>query len=250
MAQRWTLEVRVGSFIILGLALLVLFIFAIGDLSTYFQPGYRLHVLFSSAIGITKGSPVLYAGVEVGKVQQVNIVRRPEEIRPHIELLVRLPTSIRIREDDKAVISTFGLLGEKHLEITPGPGEGTILGPDSQLVGQPPVSTELLIERSDAVLKELQRTLQGINSLVGDTEATIHLKEALHEARDATRHWRALGERLNIAMSNAEAGQGSLGKFLFDDELYDRVVLFVDDLRAHPWKLLARPKRSKQQKNE
>lgn len=243
MAQRWTLEIRVGSFIIAGLALLVFFVFAIGDLSTYFQPGYRLRVLFSSANGITEGSPVQYAGVEVGKVQRVDVMYLDDQTAPQVELHVRIPASITIRDDDEVAISTFGLLGEKYLEITPGPGAGKILGPNSQLVGKPPVSTERLIERSDEVLTELKQTLEGFNSLVGDAEARIYLQEAIQEARDATRHWRALGERLNMTMSRAESGEGNLGKLLFDDELYERMVLFVDDLRANPWKLLARPRR-------
>ena len=241
MAQRWTLEIKVGAFIVLGVALLIFFIFAIGDLSTFFQPGYRLRVIFDSANGIADGSPVQYAGVEKGKIQAVNIVSPPDHT-PYVELLVRLPTSVTVRADDVASISTFGLLGEKYLEIMPGPGQGKVLEPEGQLIGKPPVSTERIIERSNEVLTEFKQTLQGLNSLVGDPEARIYLKEALQEARDATRYWKALGERLNIAMSNVEAGQGSLGRLLFDDELYMRMVAFVDDIRAHPWKLLVRPK--------
>ena len=241
MAQRWTLEIRVGSFIVAGLVLAVIFIFALGDLSTYFQPGYRVRVLFSSANGITDGSPVQYAGVEVGKVQRVQIVYLPDNPTPQVELHVRLPSSVILRTDDVAAISTFGLLGEKYLSLAPGPGKGEVLGPDGQLVGMPPVSTELIIQRSDEVLTELKRTLEGINSLVGDEEAKLYLKEALMDAHNATRHWSALGERLNIAMQHAETGDGTLGKLLYDDELYQRMVLFVDDLRANPWKLLVKP---------
>jgi len=245
MAQRWSLEIKVGAFVVLGLALLIFFVFAIGDLSTALQPGYRLGVLFDSANGITDGSPVQYAGVEVGKVQAVKI-ETPQERAPRVRLVIKLPTSVIVRSDDMASISTFGLLGEKYLSITPGPGAGSILEPNGELVGQPPVSTEQIMERSNEVLTEFKQTLQGLNSLVGDLEARIYLKEALVEARDATRHWKALGERLNLAMSHAESGQGSLGRLLFDDDLYLRVAALVDDLKAHPWKLLARPRRSKQ----
>jgi len=243
MAQRWSLEIKVGAFILSGLALLVVFIFAIGDLTTAFQPGYRLRVLFDSANGITDGAPVQYAGVEVGKVQDVQIIYPKDETVPKVALIVRLPSSVTVRDDDEASISTFGLLGEKFLEISPGLGQGPILEPDGQLIGKPPVSTERIIERSNEVLTEFKQTLQGLNSLVGNPEARIYLKEALLEARDATRHWKAVGERLNLALSYAEAGHGSLGKFLYDDELYRRAMLFVDDLRAHPWKLLVRPKK-------
>ncbi len=245
MMQRWTLEVKVGAWIVLGITLLVFFIFAIGDLSTAFQPGYRLNVIFDSANGITDGSPVQYAGVEVGKVQAVQIIKLPEHDRPQVQLAVRLPSSVQVRTDDTASISTFGLLGEKYLAITPGPGQGAALAPNGQLSGEPPVSTEHIMEQSNEVLNEFKQTLQGLNNLVGDPEARIYLKEALLEARDATRQWKLLGERLNLAISYAESGQGNLGKLLYDDELYRQVAAFVDDLRAHPWKLLVRRKNQK-----
>ena len=246
MAQRWTLEIRVGAFIISGLALLAIFIFAIGDFSTAFAPGYRLRVLFDSANGITDGSPVQYAGVEVGKIERVRLVYPKDQTSPKVELIVRLPSQVSVRADDEASISTFGLLGEKYLEIRPGPGADLLLGPDGLLQGKPPVSTERIIERSNEVLTEFKQTLEGLNSLVGDPEARIYLKEALQEARDATRHWKALGERLNVAMIYAESGEGSVGRLLFDDDLYQRVVSLVEDIRAHPWKLLVRPKNQEQ----
>ena len=49
---------------------------------------------------------------------------------------------------------------------------------------------------------------------------------------------------MNLAMSFTESGQGSLGKLVFSDDLYLRMTAMMDDLQAHPWKLLARPKKS------
>lgn len=244
--QRLSLEMKVGAFIVTGVALLVFMLFAIGDLATYFQPGYQLRVVFDSANGISRGSPVQYSGVEVGKVEDVRVIYPRDRATPHVELLVRLPQRVLVRADDEASISTFGLLGEKYLQITPGPGGGALLRTGDQLVGKPPVSTERIVERSDEVLTELKRTLEGLNSIVADPEARIYLKETLQEARNATRHWRHLGERLNLAMSHVEEGEGSLGKLLYDEELYQRMVAFVDDLRQHPWKLLTRPKKQGQ----
>lgn len=243
MRQQMTLEIKVGAFIVTGVALLIFLLFAIGDLATYFQPGYHLRVEFESANGLGEGSPVQYAGVEVGKIERLRIVYPPAGAA-RVEIVARLPRHIKIRDDDEAAISTFGLLGEKYLAITPGPGAGALLASGDLLVGKPPVSTELVIERSNEVLSEFKRTLEGLNSLVGDPEARINLRETLQEARDATRNWKLLGQRLNLAMSHVEGGQGSLGRLLYDEELYQRMVAFVDDLRAHPWKLLIRPKKT------
>ena len=245
MVQRRSVEVTVGLFVIVGLALLVGFIFAIGDFSAAFRPHYRFSVVFDSANGITEGAPVQYAGVEVGKVERLRIEYPKGQSIPKVQLVVVLPETIKVRSDDEASISTFGLLGEKYLEIAPGPGNGSMIPPNGQLIGQPPVSTEAIMERSNEVLTEFKQTLEGLNSLVGDPEARIYLKEALQEARDATRHWKALGERLNVAMSYAESGEGNFGKLLYDEDLYQRMVSLVEDLRAHPWKLLVKPKSQK-----
>ena len=241
MTRRWTLEVKVGAFVIFGVALFVIAIFVIGDFSTAFMPTHPVRILFDSANGITDVSPAQYAGVEVGKVQSVRIVPANGRSMPQVELIAKLPKDVNIRSDDQAAISTFGLLGEKYLEITPGPGTGRVLGPQEALIGKSPVSTEIVIQRSNEVLTELKATLQGINTLVGDPEARVYLKETVREARDATRNWKMVGERLNLALSYAESGQGNVGKLLFDDDLYQRMSGFVDDIKAHPWKLLVRP---------
>ena len=240
-----SLEIKVGVFIVSGVGILIFLLFAIGDVATYFQPGRQLRVVFDSANGIGRGSPVQYAGVEVGKVEDVRIVYPTDQPTPKVELRIRVPRHVEVRMDDEASISTFGLLGEKFLEITPGPGQGALVVPSDLLIGQPPVSTEQVIERSNEVLTEFKRTLEGLNSFVADTEARIYLKETLREARDATRYWKILGERLNLAMSYAESGEGSLGRLVYDDELYQRMVLLVEDLRQHPWKLMVRPRSQK-----
>lgn len=245
--RRMSLEIKVGLFLVSGIGLLVFFLFAIGDLGTYFQPGYALRVVFDSANGIGRGSPVQYAGVEVGKVENVDIIYPSQQLAPQVELSIKVPRRIKLRTDDEAAISTFGLLGEKYLEITPGPALGQVLQPGDMLIGKPTVSTEQVIERSSQVLSELKRTLEGLNTIVGDPEARLYLKETLMEARDATRNWKLLGQRFNMAFSHAEEGQGTLGKLLFDETLYQQMEIFVQDIRQHPWKLLSRPKKSDKQ---
>ena len=245
LQQRASLEIKVGFFVVAGLALLVFCLFTIGDLGTFFQPGYDLRVLFDSANGVGTGSPVQYAGVEVGKVQDLRLVYGPDHQSPKVEVVLRLPRSIVVRSDDAASISTFGLLGEKYVELMPGDGAGTILRPGEVLIGKPAVSTERIMERSNEVLTELKRTLAGLNSLVGDPEARLYLAEAVQEARDATRNWKLVAERMNLALTHVESGHGTMGKLLFDDTLYQQLIYFIEDLQQHPWKLLVRPKEKK-----
>ena len=188
METQRSLELKVGAFIVVTVILLMIALFAIGDVATFFEPAYRVRVLFDSANGISEGSPVQYAGVELGKVEAVQIVYLSDRPVPKVELTVRLPKRVQIHSDDQAAISTFGLLGEKYLQVIPGAGAGTLLKANDVLIGKPPVSTERIIEQSNEVLNEFKRTLEGLNSLVADPEARIYLKEAIREARDATRN--------------------------------------------------------------
>lgn len=232
---------KVGAWVVAGLALLIFFIFAIGDLSNAFQPGYDFRVIFDSANGIMDGSPVQYAGVEVGKVQAVRLIYPQDGSSAKVELIARVPTSVKVRADDDAAISTFGLLGEKYLSIRQGPGAGSVIGPGGELQGKPPVSTEQIMERSNEALNQFKQALEGVNKFVGDPQSRTYFAEAMVEARDAAKNLKILGERLNAAMANAEAGQGSLGKILFTDSLHQQLSDMITDLRMHPWKLLQKP---------
>ena len=112
MARRWTLEIKVGAFVILGVALLIMFVFAIGDLQTFFVPSYRIRVVFDSANGITDGSPVQYAGVEVGKIERVRLVPAKDRATPQVELVSRLPSYVKIRSTAWMAVpaATLGLV--------------------------------------------------------------------------------------------------------------------------------------------
>lgn len=177
MQQRVSLEIKVGAFIVGGVVLLVIFLFAIGDLATYFQPGYGLRVIFDSAIGISRGSPVQYAGVEVGKVEDVRIVYPDERAAPKVELLVRLPRDVKVYSDDEASISTFGLLGEKYLEIMPGPGAGARLQPSEILIGKPPIKEGYSYHNKKCALpKKITQKRHSIEQNVAETENRIRRK--------------------------------------------------------------------------
>jgi phospholipid/cholesterol/gamma-HCH transport system substrate-binding protein len=167
------------------------------------------------------------------------------DMTPDVEIVLRLPQSVVVRSEDQAQISTFGLLGEKFIEIIPGRQSSPPLPAGGALRGKPPVSMDQVIERSNKVLTDLERMLSGINSFVEDPEARSNLRQAISELRDAAKGWKDLNLRLHEAMTHVQAGQGNLGKLLYDEGLYTNLNDFVTDIRAHPWKLLVRPKEKK-----
>jgi phospholipid/cholesterol/gamma-HCH transport system substrate-binding protein len=191
-------EVKVGIFILIGLIILVVMIFSIGEVY-FLKPGYRIKVLFNFANGIGMNAPVRLAGVEVGEIDNIRIYYDTKEEQTRVELSAWVKRDVAIEEDARAVINTLGLLGEKYLEIFPGGGKR--LEDGDVLVGIDPISTEYM---------------------------TMELKKLL--------------ESFTVIAERLEKGEGTVGRFLTDESIYNNLEAFTADIKENPWKLMHKPK--------
>ena len=216
-----TFEIKVGAFILAGIAIGFLIIFSIGDINLS-KTGYDIVVRFDFASGIGSAAPVRLAGVGVGRVSGVNIVYSDRDKKSYAEVHAWIQSDAKIEEDARITINTLGLLGEKYLEIYPGTPGKRLIGNGDFLIGQNPVVMEKLTEN----LVDLSNSVTTI-------------------------------------VRRLERGEGTVGKLLVEDAVYDdlRSIMgnvkdfsvdlkstgtnfkdFSDDLKKHPWKLLARPR--------
>jgi len=188
---------KVGLFVALGLMAGVVLVFTIRDWQVL-RAGYEIRVLFESASGIVVGAPVKFAGVEVGEVRSIRIIR--SDMPPAstmVELSLRLPKGLEIRSDDRAFIAMLGLLGEKYVEILPGPGEGEVLKPGEMLIGAGTISELELAQRLISMLSQLEGTLKAADALMGDPRVHRRLDSTLERAEGLIR-------RLDQAIQQAE----------------------------------------------
>ena len=153
-----TFELKVGLFIMIGVAILFMIVFSIGGIN-FSKTGYRIKVLFGFANGIGGTAPVRLAGVGVGQVQGIRIIRDNKTDTTKAELIVWINDNTKIEEDAVATINTLGLLGEKYLEILPGtPGRPALKNMDT-LVGKDPVPMEKFTE-------DLAKLADSVNVIV------------------------------------------------------------------------------------
>lgn len=81
------------------------------------QKSYETYVAYmrDSVSGLGPNAPVKYLGVEVGKVRDIALdPDNPERVR----LLLQIEPSVPIKEDTVALLSTQGLTGITHVELT------------------------------------------------------------------------------------------------------------------------------------
>ena len=240
MFTRSGFELKVGIFIFIGIVILSVIVFSVGNFYSV-KSGYLLNIIFDFANGISVGAPVRYAGVEVGEVQDVEVYFDERENQPMVRVLVWVSQNTWINEDATATINTLGLLGEKYLEITPGTKETRLLKKGDILRGHDPVSTESLTRDMEKTLAKIDSLMDGINGVVGDEEFQNSVKNTVSNLELLTADLREL-------VRVAKEGEGTIGQFMSNDSVYKNIDELILDIKQNPWKLLFRPKESKRRK--
>ncbi|MDP2921772.1 MAG: MlaD family protein [Candidatus Omnitrophota bacterium] len=242
MFTRMNFELKVGIFIFIGIVILSVIIFSIGNFYSV-KSGYTLNVVFSFANGIGIGAPVRYSGVQVGEVQEIRVYFDEKENKPLVNLSIWVAQNTWINENAKASINTLGLLGEKYLEITPGTRDTRLLQKGNTLRGMDPVSTEEIARSTKELVEKIGTLTDSVNKIAGDEEMRISLKNTVANME-------ALSGDLRDFLSNARQGKGTIGRLMSDDTLYNHIDEMILDIKAHPWKLLFKPPEPKENKKK
>ena len=243
------LEFRVGLFVILALGILSYLVIHTGDF--YMKPGYTIRFVFSFVQGIDAGTPVKLAGVKVGDVKQIQVVRNPEG-QTQVEVSTWISQGVYIEDDAKAVIKSLGMLGDKYIEIVPGTPGNKMIGNGSTVIGKNPFAIEDIAEGTRQLIGQLQSVSENINSIVGDPEfksavkgTFINADKTFIDADITIKNFTQASEDLKEAANSAKIvlgrmrdGEGTVGRLLKSDQIAKDLEAFTADIKEHPWKLL------------
>lgn len=160
-----TFELKVGIFILIGIAILFLIVFSIGDIYIV-KPGYRVKIWFNYASGIGPSAPIRFAGVSVGQVEGIHLFYDEKEKRTKAEINAWIKDQkMKIEKDARVTINTLGLLGEKYVEIFPGTPGSPVLQNNEVIVGHDPIPMEKITENlanlSDSVSQIVDKLKRG-----------------------------------------------------------------------------------------
>lgn len=118
MQQNRKTEFWVGTFVLAGIAAVLLLIFQVADVKSFSQSeSYSLRAQFDNIGGLKVRSPVKVGGVVVGRVSDITL-SAPEYI-PTVTLEIDSQFG-HFPETSSAAILTSGLLGEQYIGIRPG----------------------------------------------------------------------------------------------------------------------------------
>lgn len=158
--------VMVGLFTAVCLAVLGWLVFRVEDWSLGGDGGQTVEALFDSVAGLNEKAPVRVAGVKVGTVDSIGLEGRQARVR------LRLEQDVPLTEGTQASIANAGILGDKYVELIPGPADAAPLADGARVPGETPVTFDEALARFDSLGQSLQE-LTGDVSSRGDLGASI-----------------------------------------------------------------------------
>jgi phospholipid/cholesterol/gamma-HCH transport system substrate-binding protein len=215
-----SLETRLGVFVAITIGAAVLIIENFGG-QEVFKHGKHISAQFDTVQDLKIGDRVKMAGVEIGRVEDIELATNK------VSVVMRLSDKAVVKTDSKATIKFTGLMGQNFVGIDFGTPDAPMAGDGAIIVAveQPDLSA-IMAKLDDAAsgIKNMTSTFtpDTINNLLGPL--TDFLKQN-------SGNLAATISNVKNVSSEIAAGQGTLGRLIYDDSLYLSAMSTVSNLQ-------------------
>lgn len=187
-------DLRVGIFMLAAILLTGFLILNSSGSFNPFEKKTRLRARFVTADGLHAGADVQLAGVSIGKVENVSFLppdlpagERIEATLNVVSSLDKKPISELIRSDSTATLVATSVLGnDKMINITPGTSKGEPVEDNAILPSNTMISLNQLTSTGNDLLSQINKLAVPANEI----------------------------------LNKANRGEGTLGRFVNDEQLY------------------------------
>src|SRR4051812_28244697 len=107
-------RIRLGIFVSIGVALLIVTIYVIGKKQNLFGTTFKVSGIFHNVSGLQVGSNVRFSGISIGTVENIEIIT---DSTVRVDMILEEKTRKFIKKDAKASIGSEGLMGNKIVNI-------------------------------------------------------------------------------------------------------------------------------------
>jgi phospholipid/cholesterol/gamma-HCH transport system substrate-binding protein len=188
-------SVIVGLFILLGLLFLIGGILMVGNLHDTFKQKMLIVSLFDDVSGLKKGNNVWFSGVKIGTVNELHFYGKSQ-----VEVIMNIETKSQqyIRKDAKVKISSDGFIGNKILIIYGG------------------TSTSGAVREGDTLA----------------VEKTFSSDDMINTLQENNKNLFAITSDFKTISSKLAKGDGTVGKLLNDNSVYEHINAATISLQA------------------
>ena len=175
-----SVEIRSGIFVVLAMIALTILIFSVGNFRSRLRSAARYHTYVSDAKFLKTHDAITYGGFKVGEIKNIEVA--PER-HGMVKITLEVEPEVEVKEDSSLQVKQDGILGPKYLEITPGTPGSKRAAPGTTLPGIVPTAFIELGPSFEGPLARLDKMLENLNAILGDTEFRKNIAGMLGDAR-------------------------------------------------------------------
>jgi phospholipid/cholesterol/gamma-HCH transport system substrate-binding protein len=209
-AQTSKFKIRLGLFIVGGLALFVAAVFVIGKQKNLFDPVYKLTTSFHDVAGLQVGCNIRFSGINVGTVDNITIIN---DSTVSVDMLIKQSVRRFIKADCEAGIGSSGIIGDRVLIITQGGSNAPLPKDGDHIASKEPVETDAIMaslkvtaDNAAVIASQLGEIFTKINRgngtlgrLLGDSTMAENINQTIVSLRKGSK---GLNENMNAAKDN------------------------------------------------
>ena len=187
-------KIKLGIFVTIGVAILIIGIYFVGQRQRMFSSTFRLSAVFKDINGLQVGNNVRFSGINVGTIDNIKIVT---DSTVQVDMIIDNGSMKFIKKDATAVIGSDGLMGNKILIIACGHGSTKIVKDKDFIASLQPVSFE-------DIMKKMKVTADNSAKITTDLSVIVH---------------------------NIRAGKGTVGKLFMDTSFAQDIDKTVSNVK-------------------
>jgi phospholipid/cholesterol/gamma-HCH transport system substrate-binding protein len=226
---------RVGVFVLVGLAVFLGMIYALGARARLFEPRFTISAEFTEVGGLVEGATVRLAGVQIGRVSSVTLPSEPGG-RVRVDMTIARRVGNRVRKDSVARIETQGLLGDRIIELSVGSATAPPVGPNDVIASSDPFDINRVMGESAQVVRSVGLLADSLR----ETAQSLNQSGLVQEATATVQAARKVTDQVGRLAAEVERGKGWAHALIYEEPL---ALRRVNDLVTSAQALLDRVRR-------
>jgi len=212
-------KLRVGVFVLIGVAAFLGMIYALGARARLFEPRFTVSAEFTEVGGLVEGATVRLAGVQIGRVSDVRLPSQPGG-KVRVDMTIARQFGDRVRKDSVARIETQGLLGDRIVEISVGTAAAPPVRPNDLLASTDPFDIGRMMSESAQVVKSIGTLADSLR----ETAQTLNQSKLIEDAAATVQSARKVTDQVGRIVGEVERGKGWAHVLVYEEPVALRRV--------------------------
>ena len=228
-------DYKIGLFVTVGLALIMIAITLLGGADSIFTRSTSYVAHLKSSEGLITGAKVVLAGVPIGTVKDLEFEPKTRTVRA--EIVVQKKYAEAIKTDSMIELMTQGVLGDKYISIASNDSSEPPLSEGGELGVKPSQDLGQFVSKGDDLLTSLNSIAKSMNRLLGSLEAGNRSEMLFQGMATTAKNLSSASQKLNSQLDGMDLkksanqlsqilekinnGTGTLGALVNDPSLYD-----------------------------